>query len=362
MLLRPLLPCDIACVHIFCLYIYIYLYIYICFAGAGQVQQSEQVRRIQLSRLWDTEASAVSYKTLSDLALHYFNSTGTRDGLAVTITITYLDEDGDSITISTDEELADAFWQFADKEPPVLRATATISALGDFDVGSAAVAAAGGDKKSADTRSDSAENEEEPKATITNTKTEEKPNKATPEPQPVPVEAIVRGVASILSSVVSSFRLQHASNTTSPHTTATSTPTTAASTAAAATASMSACTAGTEEAERLVREVISNIHQADGSPPAATANGAGTTTTIAGKEFDPTFVHGFHTCDGCLTKPIVGIRHHAINKPDYDLCKTCHDTRETWVPRHAGYTLFEPQELGKCCFYMLGAHANILHA
>ena len=347
------------------MFIYVYISIFICLAGAGQVQQSEQVRRIQLSRLWDTEASTVSYRNLSDLALHYFNSTGTRDGLALTITITYLDEDGDSITISTDEEFLDAFGQFADKEPPVLRATATISALGNSDVGSAAVAAAGGDKKSADAMSESAENEEEPKATTTNTKTEEKPNKATPEPQPVPVEAIVRGVASLLGSVLSSFQQQHASNTTSTPTTATSTPTitptTATSTAAAATASMS--TAGTEEAERLVREVIRNIHQSDGSPPAATANGAATTTTIAGKEFDPTFVHGFHTCDGCFTKPIVGIRHHAINKPDYDLCKTCHDTRETWVPRHAGYTLFEPQELGKCCLYMhAGAHANISYA
>lgn len=42
---------------------------------------------------------------------------------------------------------------------------------------------------------------------------------------------------------------------------------------------------------------------------------------------DPTeipFIHGRHTCDQCLTTPIVGKRFHATNIPDYDLCETCH--------------------------------------
>ena len=40
--------------------------------------------------------------------------------------ITYLDEDGDTITISSDDELAEAFLQFVDQVPPVLRASATV--------------------------------------------------------------------------------------------------------------------------------------------------------------------------------------------------------------------------------------------
>jgi hypothetical protein len=36
------------------------------------------------------------------------------------------------------------------------------------------------------------------------------------------------------------------------------------------------------------------------------------------------FIHGRHTCDGCLTTPIVGKRFHATNLPDYDLCADCH--------------------------------------
>ena len=35
------------------------------------------------------------------------------------------------------------------------------------------------------------------------------------------------------------------------------------------------------------------------------------------------FIHGRHTCDQCLTTPIVGARYHALNLPDYDLCASC---------------------------------------
>lgn len=36
------------------------------------------------------------------------------------------------------------------------------------------------------------------------------------------------------------------------------------------------------------------------------------------------FIHGRHTCDGCLTTPILGKRFHAMNLPDYDLCSKCY--------------------------------------
>jgi len=41
-------------------------------------------------------------------------------------------------------------------------------------------------------------------------------------------------------------------------------------------------------------------------------------------DLDPNFIHGRHTCDGCLSTPIHGLRYHALNLPDYDLCATCH--------------------------------------
>lgn len=36
------------------------------------------------------------------------------------------------------------------------------------------------------------------------------------------------------------------------------------------------------------------------------------------------FIHGRHTCDQCLTTPIIGTRYHALNLPDYDLCANCY--------------------------------------
>ena len=37
------------------------------------------------------------------------------------------------------------------------------------------------------------------------------------------------------------------------------------------------------------------------------------------------FIHGRHTCDGCLTTPIIGKRYHSTNLLDYDLCQKCFD-------------------------------------
>jgi len=41
------------------------------------------------------------------------------------------------------------------------------------------------------------------------------------------------------------------------------------------------------------------------------------------KNLDPCFIHVRHTCDNCDKSPIVGIRYHACNLPNYDLCKEC---------------------------------------
>jgi hypothetical protein len=38
----------------------------------------------------------------------------------------------------------------------------------------------------------------------------------------------------------------------------------------------------------------------------------------------PLFIHARHTCDGCSKTPIIGTRYHATKKADYDLCGACH--------------------------------------
>jgi hypothetical protein len=49
----------------------------------------------------------------------------------------------------------------------------------------------------------------------------------------------------------------------------------------------------------------------------------GATTTRTEPQTPRLFIHGRHTCDNCLTTPIVGPRYHAVGMPDYDLCQTC---------------------------------------
>ena len=62
------------------------------------------------------------------------------------------------------------------------------------------------------------------------------------------------------------------------------------------------------------------------------------------------FIHGRHTCDGCLTTPIIGQRFHAVNLPDYDLCSNCRNN-------YKGEEIqFEPVELGE---YMIAAEIDL---
>jgi len=58
--------------------------------------------------------------------------------------------------------------------------------------------------------------------------------------------------------------------------------------------------------------------------------------------FDREFVHARHTCDGCGRAPIIGLRYHALNIPDYDYCETC------MANYHGAEVTFQLEQLGKC--------------
>ena len=161
-----------------------------------------------------------------------------------------------------------------------------------------------------------------------------------PSPEPLQqVEVILKGVASVLGSVVSSFNQQANANKGDSATANRDSPT---------------VDTGTEEAERFVREVISNVQMAGSTSTANTGNTGATATTaptdnVGLTGFDSTFIHGFHTCDGCAKKPIVGYRFHATNRPDYDLCMNCH-ADEAKCRDAEGVISFEPSELGKYAY------------
>jgi pyruvate/2-oxoglutarate dehydrogenase complex dihydrolipoamide acyltransferase (E2) component len=70
---------------------------------------------------------------------------------------------------------------------------------------------------------------------------------------------------------------------------------------------------------------------AKASPPTAAA----TATPESGRPF----IHMSHTCDECLTCPIVGERYHCMDKDDYDLCQSCY-SKYDWPLR------FQPVKLG----------------
>ena len=166
----------------------------------------------------------------------------------VAITTTYTDEDGDEITISSDEELADAFTQFVNSVPPVVRAKSVV-----------------GKKKAATKNAESKES----------TKIEEKTNSAQN-------RVDIRAPTSVPTAPVKRVAVP--------------------------------------------------------SPPKKVAEDR-TNSLPAG--IDPNFIHGRHTCDGCLTTPIFGVRYHAKNLPDYDLCSNCHTN-------YKGTDLvFEPQQLDR---------------
>jgi hypothetical protein len=74
-----------------------------------------------------------------------------------------------------------------------------------------------------------------------------------------------------------------------------------------------------------------------GAAPAA--EGAKPETAAAPAPAPRPFIHGRHTCDGCLATPIVGARYHCLDLPDFDLCGSCHASYD-------GPNRFESLELG----------------
>jgi hypothetical protein len=90
-----------------------------------------------------------------------------------------------------------------------------------------------------------------------------------------------------------------------------------------------------KEAKKEVTESITETNEAKEVVKEAVVESSNAEEKVGG--FDPDFIHARHTCDGCIKAPIVGIRYHAIDIPDYDLCEKCYE-------KYDGDITFEMEE------------------
>lgn len=222
-------------------------------------------RRIAFQKLWNGQNA--SFDHLVDLALHFSN----RKRGEAEVVITYVDEDGDVITISSDEELEDAFLQFLDKSPPVVHATAKF-------------------KKATEEK--------------LNVQVEKTMNAR---PTDSNMKKFLQLKRELLEKKAKKDRQLG------------------------------------EKATQTAQPEMRDTHTQVVDVPAPKKPVAAQEKVIdeSLECFDKHFIHGRHTCDGCYVSPILGIRYHATNIPDYDLCQGC-------FQKYKGDEInFQPEELDR---------------
>ena len=335
-------------------------------------------RRIAFARLWDGPKSTVSYEKLVYLAIEYSFPDDAKFSLdCYDVAITYLDEDGDTITVSTDDELVEAFLQFVEKQPPVLRARASVkrnknapspplaTALNfvlPAPVSAPAVpvpvpipvpASLPAPVDSTDTPI--------PTEASTSRGQEQKEEANQPGQATKQLQAILESFVSVLASAMIALQnhvatppeSQSMSRTGCPIVVPTSTIATATPRAAekARAHSRSPSPVASKKEKKEDENKLENEHpktereveiKVEKTADVETNECDGETKNhnVLG-DIDSNFIHGRHTCDGCLKTPIIGTRFHATNLPDYDLCQSC-------IGNYRGKDInFEPAELGE---------------
>ena len=244
----------------------------------------------------------VSYSALVDVAVKCAFPNIETDANGYDCTFTYYDVDDDCITIASTEELMDAIDQFSSKENPVLRITTDVKRK----------------ETSAEPDSDpeaEAEPEPAPRADKTSSPVDTKPNQ---------LQNMVEACVSVLTAAVVTLQNQIAEVHNSQGTSA---KTDASGPAVHGLPNTDAENAAAKDEETAAEDVREELP----------------------------FIHGRHTCDGCLCTPIIGTRYHSTNLPDYDLCAKCRDNYK------GTDILFETQQLGtqRIVFYVETLHHSL---
>jgi hypothetical protein len=273
-------------------------------------------RRVRLSG--PTRAFEVLKNHAMELALATRvlpNGTQTRTSTWDQVVLLYIDIDGDKALISSDAELEDAMNQYVSAgsikimAKPITSATATPSHAHGAP-------------------------------TESTTQTTVLPNTrgtrhSTPNLQ-VHLTGLVESLVTVLATsvIALSGQIQSVSkNVAAANRSASTARSITASPVAISPNPVTPSTAATNTAAASHPAAPCNVSAGQPSPPVAA-------TAPTTQESRP-FIHGRHTCDNCLTTPIVGGRYHAIDLPDFDLCQTCKDNYQ------GPDTRFEEVELGK---------------
>jgi hypothetical protein len=209
--------------------------------------------------------------------------------LAAAVTLTYNDEEGDKVVIHDMDDLADAMMNSSNANRTLKIMAAVEKKVVHCPMSESAT------------------------QTRVETKSSAPPSPESPKPTPsLPIQDVVEAFAGVIVSAVQGLKTQAASRRSVPPfrvLDATPIVTECSDTADLTSQDSTACAMA-----------AAIVDQADG--PQEGAAEAKHEPRLTKEEPHP-FIHGRHTCDGCLTTPIVGLRFHAVNLPDYDLCEAC---------------------------------------
>jgi hypothetical protein len=284
-----------------------------------------------LPRIADGEGN-LSYEELVGLVVTFTFAEGSPENF--NISLTYFDVDEDTVTIASTDELVDAIEQFSGKK--LLRISTEVKPK---------------------TKAASPQ-------TSTSTSTRQDRGTSTWEPSIQPqIQNVLESFVGVLATAVSGLKEGLANPSTQPRPAPASTPASAAAVNETSTSQEAAPEVATSRATASCEDVggetaakpeptcvqtkqndkKSPEKKANKSDPAAVPENkdASTREEQEPKEEARPFIHGRHTCDSCLTTPIIGKRYNAGNLPDYDLCENCFKNYKGKEIR------FEPVELGK---------------
>lgn len=296
-----------------------------------QTADQTQIRRVSLPRIADSNGN-ISYEELVGLVLVFSLPEEDSSNISTrnyNVSLTYYDDEKDLITMASTQELMDAIELFAGQK--FVRITTSVKPKKTYSAPPAPAPPASAPPASAP-----------PPPSYTQATNHGTSAKAERSPSGPPIQAVLESFAGILSTAVDN--LQEGLAKQSPKT-----PPSGEDSRLKPTPIYPACKPkeGSPKVARKIKKGMRARRKVDKATTTNTNSAAalGCTPktnpssekapekkcTVAEKKNEPEkepedpkpFIHGRHTCDSCLTTPIIGKRYHATNIPDYDLCENC---------------------------------------